>query len=63
MKVEGFEINVTSFNEFMRGPGGSCAFCKGDPCNEFPKKGSVISRFYEENPLADTCPVCDGRPT
>lgn len=42
---------------------GTCAFCQGDPCNEDNKPGSLIARYYADTPHADTCPMCDGRPT
>jgi hypothetical protein len=48
---------------FARGPDGACAFCHGDPCNESPVEGSLIAEFYGRNPHAETCPMCDGRPS
>lgn len=44
--------------------GGACAFCLGDPCNEFPDRADSskhIRAFYERHPKAETCPICDGR--
>ena len=48
---------------YARGPDGTCAFCKGDPCNEDSSPETPIARFYAAWPGADTCPVCEGRPT
>lgn len=64
MKVCGVECDVTHVADgYARGPGGACAFCHGDPCNERPVPDSAIARFYADNPGASTCPCCEGRPT
>lgn len=48
---------------FARGPGGLCAFCAGDACGEDSAPDSPIARFFAANPIAPSCPVCDGRPS
>ena len=43
---------------------GVCAFCLGDPLNEFPDRDGAslhIKAFYGRHPKAETCPICDGR--
>lgn len=58
------EVEVKSFWEYMRGPDGACALCKGDPClEEKNSKNKKLKDFWKNNPDADTCPVCLGRPT
>lgn len=64
-------LDVTQHAQFLRGDDeyGTCAFCKGDPCNDESEPDSVIARFYagarrtglENQPT--TCPCCQGRPT
>lgn len=49
--------------QYPRGPNGCCAFCNGDPCNEEGTTDTPIARFYAAAPHADTCPICDGRPS
>lgn len=62
--ISGFQCEVVNIADgFARGPDGTCALCLGDPCNERPIEGSNISKFYELNPRADTCPSCEGRST
>lgn len=56
-------IEVVSFYEYPRNAAGFCALCNGDPCNENSPPDSLIARFYAHEPDAETCPVCDGRPT
>ena len=57
-------MEVTYFAEFLRGPDGTCAFCHGDPCAESSPQDSFIARYMQEyKAWAETCPVCDGRPT
>ncbi len=60
---EEVELEVTNFYEYPRGTDGTCALCQGDPCNEHSPPDSNIAKFYANNTWADTCPVCDGRPT
>ena len=57
------KAEVTRWSRFPRGPAGTCAFCLGDPCNEFSSPDSVIAQFYAVAPDAVTCPVCDGQAT
>jgi hypothetical protein len=67
------DLEVAYFAEFPRGPDGTCAFCRGDPCAENPPAhtmsklgdppGYRIASYYERNPDAVTCPMCEGRPT
>lgn len=57
-----YMLKVASVSIFPRGDDGTCVFCKGDPCAE-NAGNTIISRYYERNPSAVTCPVCDGRPT
>lgn len=48
----------------LRNAEGVCAFCEGDPCNEYLNtENSNIAEFYRQHPKAETCPMCDGRPT
>jgi hypothetical protein len=58
------EVPVTRIaGGFARGPGGLCAFCAGDACGEDSAPDSPIARFFAANPIAPSCPVCDGRPS
>lgn len=57
------DLEVDRFSDFARGPDGTCALCHGDPCNESSPAESLIALWWAANPHADTCPVCDGRPT
>lgn len=63
MEVHGEQLEVGAIYDFARGLDGTCAFCQGDPCNEAKSIDTPISRFYAKNTHAETCPVCDGRPT
>ncbi len=61
-----YNVKVAYHAQFPRNTKGLCAFCNGDPCNEqnSPGRGSEhIRLFYERNPKAETCPVCDGQPS
>lgn len=60
---ESYQVEVAYISEYPRNSNGACSFCDGDPCNEYPKKGSLISKFYKKNKDAPTCPLCQGRPT
>ncbi len=51
------EVEVSYFSEFLRGPNGSCAFCDGDI------DGEVMRDYFATRKWAQSCPVCDGRPT
>lgn len=43
---------------------GVCAFCLGDPCNEdHPGSESNIDMFYKSHSQAESCPMCEGRPS
>lgn len=55
-------LDVHHIAEYPRGADGTCALCHGDPCDEKKEPGSMIGKFYQENPEAGTCPVCHGRP-
>lgn len=57
------ELEVDHISDFPRGADGTCAFCQGDPCAEQEPPGYRIASYYERNPRAETCPMCDGRPT
>lgn len=46
----------------LAAPDGTCAFCCGDPCAE-DGDDTRIAEYYRRNPRAETCPVCEGRPT
>lgn len=49
-------------SEFPRGKDGCCAFCGGDPCGERDPE-SNIGKYMRLTTWAETCPVCEGRPT
>jgi hypothetical protein len=55
-------VPVSSFAEFLRGTDkyGCCAFCKGDTWDD---PNTFIGQWFKAHPHADTCPVCQGRPT
>lgn len=57
------ELEVAYWAQFPRDAEGLCALCHGDPCNEEKKEGTPLAKFYKENKWAQTCPVCDGRPS
>jgi len=68
MHISGYECEVAYIAEYARGPDGTCAFCHGDPCAEYPEQASVngaaIYNYADErNGRFETCPCCDGRPT
>jgi hypothetical protein len=66
IRISGHDCNVVDIADgFARGEDGTCAFCNGDPCNEFPTADSnpAIIKFYKDYPDAPTCPCCDGKPT
>lgn len=50
-------------SDFPRGPGGTCAFCQGDPCAESSPPDSPIALYFSRNKRAETCPMCQGRPS
>jgi hypothetical protein len=56
-------VSVNYWAQFPRWKDSTCAYCHGDPCNENSPPTSTIARYYARNPHAETCPVCDGRPT
>jgi len=56
-------VEVAFLSDYPRGTNGRCAFCNGDPCAETSLAGTLIHDFYERNPKAETCPMCDGKPS
>lgn len=63
-RFERILLEVKHFAEYPRGRDGTCALCHGDPLNEKnPAADTLIKRFYEDNPGAQTCPVCFGKAT
>ena len=56
------QLDVAYISNFPRDTRGFCAFCHGDPCAE-DEETSPIARYLDRNAHADTCPMCDGRPT
>lgn len=57
-------VDVEYLADFPRGTGGTCAFCHGDPCAERSAADTLIAQYFERNrSWAETCPMCDGRPT
>ena len=56
------EIEVESFAEFLRGPGGTCAFCHGRT-EDWTTPGTPIGDYLARNRWADTCPCCKGAPS
>lgn len=57
----GYQIEVAYLTGDMpRDPGGQCAFCHGDPCDE-TKTQEPIHTYWQNNPRAETCPACGGR--
>jgi hypothetical protein len=57
------QLEVAYIAEYPRGPGGTCAFCSGDPLGTRSPAGSLIAAYYRRNPTAETCPLCQGRPS
>jgi len=57
------QLPVAYIADFPRGENGACAFCGGDPCAERTDAVLRIRDYYQRNPGATTCPMCDGRPT
>lgn len=53
---------IYGYAEFARGKDGTCAFCHGDPCAELDQEAN-INVYFRLNKWAETCPVCEGRPT
>lgn len=58
----GYDVDVFYISNFPRGDDRTCAFCHGDPLNERKKSDTNIALYYERR-SAETCPMCDGRPT
>jgi hypothetical protein len=54
-------------DDFARGPDGTCAFCRGDPCAEDPRSPNRIHEYMagEDWMISKPvhCPFCKGRPT
>jgi hypothetical protein len=66
MNINGYECEVDCISDgYARGPDGTCAFCAGDPCNEYPEQNpdAAMKKYAVENPRFETCPCCEGRPT
>jgi hypothetical protein len=57
------ELEVAGISEFPRDAAGTCAFCHGDPCAEEADPNTEIARYYRRNSWAQTCSMCQGRPT
>ena len=55
-------IEVAYFCDFLRNMNGCCALCNSDSDN-WDDPTTVIGEFFENNKWAETCPVCQGRPT
>lgn len=56
-------VRVTYIADYPRGEDGLCAYCHGDPCAENSTPNSLIGGYYIRNPRAETCPMCNGRPS
>ncbi len=60
-------LDVIYVAGFPRGHDGRCAFCHGDPCAESSgpdtKIGAYFKQAEDEGFPAETCPLCEGRPT
>ncbi len=56
-------VEVAYIADFPCAPNGTCAFCLGDPCAENQPPHPRIAAYYARNADAQTCPMCDGRPT
>lgn len=56
-------LEIAYIAEFPRATDGTCAMCLGDPLAETSPLTSAIARFYSRNRAAETCPLCQGRPT
>jgi hypothetical protein len=56
-------LEVSYLADYPRGTDGTCAFCHGDPCGERSAPDTDIMKYWAENTWAETCPMCDGRPT
>lgn len=65
IKIEGYMCEVVRVSEYPRGPDGTCAFCEGDPCLEYPERygDTGMKRYDRDGNSWDTCPCCEGRPT
>lgn len=63
ISIVGYECEVAHIGEFAKGPDGACAFCEGDPCNEYPEQhpNAAINKYVADGKFYDTCPCCDGR--
>lgn len=56
-------VPVAYLADFPRGEDGTCAYCHADPLAERTPPHPRIADYYRRNPRAETCPMCDGRPT
>lgn len=57
-------LYVAVIAQFPRDGDHLCAFCHGDPCAEHSGPETNIGAYFERNPRsAETCPLCDGRPS
>jgi hypothetical protein len=57
------EVDVAIIAEFPRDDQWMCAFCHGDPCAESNDRSTAIAQYFDRNAQAQTCPMCDGRPS
>lgn len=57
------EIEVAYIGDFPRDKRGYCAFCHADPCAEETDKTTLIAQYFARNAHAETCPMCQGRPS
>lgn len=56
-------VEVAYISVFPRDIRGRCAYCHGDPCAERSDENAPITLFYARNKAAESCPMCDGRPS
>ncbi|MBD9511592.1 hypothetical protein IB265_33080 [Ensifer sp. ENS10] len=65
IKIMGYECEVSHISDYARGPDGTCAFCKGDPCLEDKESTgpTAMQQYDADGKWWDACPCCEGRPT
>jgi hypothetical protein len=56
-------VEVAYLGQGPKDARGRGAFCHGDPCAENGDPTTEIARYIARNPRAETCPMCEGRPS
>lgn len=59
------QVRYASFGGKLTGidEWGTCPYCHGDPCAEDSGPETLIGGYFQRNKYAETCPLCEGRPT